>query len=137
MGDTGGAVQSGLVCEALKKLKAQGLVKLPVKRACRASRMQIAIEARADAQDEVKGTVRDYAPIQLSPVTGKDGIGLWNEYVECHHVLGYKRPFGAHQGYFIEGKNGDRFGCLLFASSGRWRSAIGGLGGASGTGPSG
>jgi len=79
--------------------------------------VEIAVGARTGAQDEAKGTVRDYAPIQLSPVTGKEGIGLWNEYVERHHVLGYKRPFGAHQRYFIESKNGERLGCLLFASS--------------------
>jgi hypothetical protein len=103
--------------KALKKLEAQGLVKLPAKRACKASRVEMAVGARTDPQDEVKGTVRDHAPIRLSPVVGKDGIGLWNEYVERHHVLGYKRPFGAHQRYFVAGKNGEPLGCLLFASS--------------------
>ena len=42
---------------------------------------------------------------------------LWNEYVHRYHVLGYKRPFGAHQRYFIVGGPGRRLGCLLFASS--------------------
>ena len=103
--------------KALKKLEARGVVKLPVPRACKASAMGIAVGARTDPQNEVKGTVQNYAPIQLRPVTGKDGIGLWNEYVERHHVLGYKRPFGAHQRYFIESNGGGRLGCLLFASS--------------------
>ncbi len=103
--------------KALKKLEGQGLVRLPAKRACKASEVAIGLGERTDPQDEVKGTVRDYGPIALRPVTGKEGIGLWNEYVERHHVLGYKRPFGAHQRYFIEGKGGGRFGCLLFASS--------------------
>ena len=103
--------------KALRKLEAQGLVKLPAKRACKGSRHEIDLGVRTGPQDAVKGTVRDYAPIELRPVTDKEGMGLWNEYVERHHVLGYKRPFGAHQRYFIEGKGGCRLGCLLFASS--------------------
>ena len=103
--------------KALRKLEAQGLVKLPAKRACKGSRHEIDLGVRTDPQDAVKGTVREYAPIELRPVTDKEGMGLWNEYVERHHVLGYKRPFGAHQRYFIEGKGGCRLGCLLFASS--------------------
>jgi hypothetical protein len=48
---------------------------------------------------------------------GKEGIRLWNQYVDRYHPLGYKRPFGAHQRYFIVGKRQQRLGCLLFASS--------------------
>jgi hypothetical protein len=44
---------------------------------------------------------------------------LWNEFIERHHYLGYKRPFGAHQRYFIVSKSGEdrRLGCLLFSAS--------------------
>ena len=46
-------------------------------------------------------------------------MGLWNEYVERYHSLGYKRPFGAHQRYFIWSGNvpKQRLGCMLFSAS--------------------
>ena len=109
--------------KALRKLEAQGLLRLPEKRACKVSRPEIDLGERTDPQDEVRGTVRNFAPVELRPVTGKTDIGLWNEYVQRYHVLGYKRPFGAHQRYFIEDALGCRLGCLLFASS-AWALAV-------------
>ena len=103
--------------KALKKLEALGVVKLPLKRACQGSSHRIDLSERTDPQNEVRGTVRDFAPIKLRPVTVKDEMRLWDEYVERYHVLGYKRPFGAHQRYFIEQRAGQPLGCLLFASS--------------------
>lgn len=102
---------------ALRKLEAEGLVRLPPKRACKGSRHEIHMEERTNPEDAVTGTVRDHAPIEVRPVMSKDEMALWNEYVERHHVLGYKRPFGAHQRYFIGTTTGRRLGCLLFASS--------------------
>lgn len=103
--------------KALKKLEALGVVKLPLKRACQGRSHRIDLSERTDPQNEVRGTVRDFAPIELRPVTSKEEMRLWDEYVERYHVLGYKRPFGAHQRYVIEARAGQRLGCLLFASS--------------------
>src|ERR1700674_332572 len=103
--------------KALQKLEAQGLVTLPAKRVCKGSRQKIKQGNRTDSQDEMAGTVGDYTPIRLWPVTEKEEMALWNEYVQRYHALGYKRPFGAHQRYFIEEARGRRLGCLLFASS--------------------
>ena len=101
---------------ALKKLEAEGLVKLPKKRACKGMRQEIGLGEQTSPGEEVEGTVRDNAPIELQAARSKELMRLWNEYVERYHALGYKKPFGAHQRYFIEG-NGRRLGCLLFASS--------------------
>lgn len=103
--------------KALVKLEALGLVKLPVRRESKASGQEIIVGAETDAEEEIVGTVRDVAPIELEPVAGKERIRLWNEYVHRYHPLGYKRPFGAHQRYFILGSLSRRLGCLLFASS--------------------
>lgn len=103
--------------KALKKLEAAGLVKLPAPRAYQASREKIDLSERTDAPKEVSGTVRDVAPIEVKPITGKAEMGLWNEFVQRYHVLGYKRPFGAHQRYFIQDRAREPLGCLLFASS--------------------
>ncbi|MEG3067688.1 MAG: DUF4338 domain-containing protein [Syntrophaceticus schinkii] len=42
-----------------------------------------------------------------------------NEYVHRYHTLGYKRPFGAHQRYFITTGTREKtpLGCLLFAAA--------------------
>lgn len=103
--------------KALRKLAGLGLVKLPAKRPCKGSQQRIIASARTDLEEELVGTVRDFEPIEVEPVSGKERIGLWNEYVERYHGLGYKRPFGAHQRYFILERSGRRLGCLLFASS--------------------
>ncbi len=58
-----------------------------------------------------------YEPIQLEPVRLKKEIRLWNEYIERYHTLGYKRPFGAHQRYFIWSRTlNRRLGCMLFSA---------------------
>lgn len=102
---------------ALLKLETLGLVKLPSRRERKASEREINIGNETDPEDEIFGTVRDVAPVELEPVAGKEQIHLWNEYVHRYHPLGYKRPFGAHQRYFIVGSLHRRLGCLLFASS--------------------
>lgn len=103
--------------KALIKLEALGLVKLPARRECRMNKEEIIFGAATDAEDEIVATVRDIVPVELEWAEGKEQIRLWNEYVHRYHQLGYKRPFGAHQRYFIVGSGGRRVGCLLFASS--------------------
>ena len=103
--------------KALTMLEAEGLVRLPAKRACKGTPQEIGVGEGTDPGEEVRGTVRDYAPIELRPVRSSEWMRLWNEYVQRYHPLGYKRPFGAHQRYFIEGKGERRLGCLLFGPS--------------------
>jgi Domain of unknown function (DUF4338) len=103
--------------KALEKLERLGFVKLPVKRLHQRSRQRIEVGPRTQAQAEVSGPLADLEPIVLEPVTGKEVIGWWNEYVQRYHPLGYKQPFGAHQRYFIVSGMGVRLGCMLFASS--------------------
>jgi hypothetical protein len=102
--------------KALKKLETQGLLKLPAKQRFPKRKETMSITDRTDPEHELVGTVRDFEPIAVEPATDGD-LKLWNEYVERYHVLGYKRPFGAHQRYFVQERSGRRVGCLLFASS--------------------
>lgn len=104
--------------KALVKLEALGLLNLPPRRAQQRTRAsEIAVGARTDPEEEIVGTVRDVRPVTLEPVGAKEAIDLWNEYVQRYHPLGYKRPFGAHQRYFLMGGGGRRLGCLLFAAA--------------------
>jgi hypothetical protein len=104
--------------KALKKLEAQGLLKLPARQERTAAKEKVVdAGARTDPEEELTGTVRDIQPVEVTPVLGREAMRLWNEYVERYHGLGYKRPFGAHQRYFIVDGSGRRLGCLMFASS--------------------
>jgi hypothetical protein len=103
--------------KALVKLEALGLVKLPSRRGYQRSAPEILLGAGTDPEEEIVGTMRDVAPVKLELVRGKEPIRLWNEYVHRYHPLGYKRPFGAHQRYFLVERQGRRLGCLLFAAA--------------------
>jgi len=103
--------------KALLKLQARGLLRLPAKRQRRMNRRQMVVSSATDAAQQIVGSVRDIAPIELEPVRDKAGISRWNEYVHRYHPLGYKQPFGAHQRYFILDAGSRCLGCLLFAAS--------------------
>ena len=103
--------------KALRKLEAQGLLKLPARQDRAVKEKSVEVGARTDPEEELTGTVRDIKPVEVTPVLGREAMRLWNEYVDRYHGLGYKRPFGAHQRYFIVDGSGRRLGCLMFASS--------------------
>ena len=107
--------------QLLEKLKKQSEIVLPKKRTTKplSQEEQVLIGEQTEAKPDLHGIVGDVSPIKLEVVRSRDSIRLWNEYVERYHVLGYKRPFGAHQRYFIWSGNEpkQRLGCLLFSAS--------------------
>ena len=107
--------------QLLEKLESQGLVTLPEKRpkgSPNSNRERISFGPGTEPGDLLSGDVTDYSPITLKPLQGPGELGLWNEYVHRYHTLGYKRPFGAHQRYFIFSVTTPKpLGCLLFAAS--------------------
>jgi hypothetical protein len=112
-----GRYKVGSCAQALRKLEALGLVKLPLRGAAWGRPPKVVASPRTDPEAEMVGTVGEVAPVELEPVTGKEATRLWNEYVQRYHPLGYQRPFGAHQRYFLVGRGGRRLGCLLFAAA--------------------
>lgn len=105
--------------ELLKKLASRQWIKLPEKKnGRRPGKEQIILGMKTEEEAEIMGRVSDFR-IELEAVHSKEGIRLWNEYVERYHMLGYKRPFGAHQRYFIWSDLPEkrRLGCLLFSAS--------------------
>jgi len=106
--------------QLLEKLESQGLVTLPEKRSQMGPKKKerISFGPRTVPGELLSGDIRDYAPITLEPLHGPGELGLWNEYIHRYHSLGYKRPFGAHQRYFIYSVVTPKpLGCLLFAAS--------------------
>lgn len=106
--------------QVLEKLEGQGFFTLPAKQELKIKDTGEKIEfgLSTEPDDLLEGTVRDIIPINLEPVRITKDIRLWNEYVHRYHSLGYKRPFGAHQRYFIKSGVIDKpLGCLLFGAA--------------------
>lgn len=106
----------------LEKWEAKGEIILPAKREPQTKTKQQNPFVESDElleQGELSGVVTQYGPIILEAVQERAGIRLWNSFVERYHILGYKRPFGAHQRYFIWStvEPRQRLGCLLFSAS--------------------
>lgn len=106
--------------QLLTRLEAQGALKLPDLKKTVPGKNVIIPGKSTEANDSLTGTISQFEPIHLEAVRKLEDIRLWNEYVMRYHTLGYKRPFGAHQRYFIvstASSKSRRLGCLLFASS--------------------
>lgn len=106
----------------LEKLEARGELVLPAKREPQSNRQPDTHFVESDElieRADLCGLVSQYALITLEAVQDRAGIRLWNSFIERYHILGYKRPFGAHQRYFIwsAAEPRERLGCLLFSAS--------------------
>lgn len=104
--------------ELLGKLEAKGLIQLPEKVKSSGKREEtVSLTSRTAPSCEIVGAVAAVLPLTIEPVRSRERVNLWNEYVERYHPLGYKRPFGAHQRYFILSRGNLPLGCILFAAS--------------------
>jgi len=103
----------------LHRLEAEGIIRLPAiqqkkSRPGKRPRSSPEPSARSDPQPVLETSLAALGPVRLSPLTQPADRSLWNEYVQRYHYLGYKKPFGYRQRYFIEaGQN--RLGCILLS----------------------
>ena len=102
---------------ALESMEKLGILTLPAKIEAkkRGSQKKITWTNQTAAQPAIDDALKQLTPVNLQVVTDKDAIDQWNEAVDRHHYLGYKRPIGAHLRYFILDKQGRKLGCLLFS----------------------
>ena len=101
----------------LERLERAGILHLPEKRKIRSGKDKaVLITDKTDPPSTVNGNLAEVGPLELQTASDKASRDLWNEYVHRYHPLGYKRPFGAHQRYFVSSPVG-YLGCLLFAAS--------------------
>ena len=106
--------------QLLERLEASGEITLPPKRGpATRSQNHFTESVELEEQTILCGTVAEHAPITVEAVLDSAEMRLWNSYIERYHRLGYKRPFGAHQRYFIYSVIAPkrRLGCLLFSAS--------------------
>lgn len=105
--------------QLLERLEAAGLFELPSLRRQKnptGNRAHVVLSARTTAGSPLAGPLRDFDPVRLEAVTEAAEVGLWNEYVERFHPLGYKGAFGYRLRYFI--CSGSRYlGCVLLAGA--------------------
>lgn len=102
---------------ALEKMESLGLLQLPAKKQSmqRKGQKDIVWTTETEIEPSIHGPVKELMPISLQLVTEAKQINLWNEFVDRHHYLGYRRPFGSHLRYFVVDKYGRKLGCLLFS----------------------
>lgn len=108
-------VDAGL--KLLDKLENLGLAKPPATIEVAKYKMSvIEFTDRTAAGEETSGPLPRLEPLKVAPVQHGD-LSLWNEYVARWHPIGYKKPYGAHQRYFVEAGDGARLGCMMFSAS--------------------
>lgn len=103
----------------LKKLEAEGIVKIPEKRKVYINARhpkRILTTKRTAPQSDITCSLKELGSVKLEVVNNRESSGLWNEYVSRYHYLGYKKPFGTFLKYFIVCDRG-MLGCLLFAGA--------------------
>ena len=113
-----GAYRVGACLGMLETLESHGILKLPPKREDCVRDMK-AVDAPAwtsasDPQPEIAAELSELRPLRVEPVADTEGRQLWNAFVDRHHYLGHRRPFGAHIRCFVTDRHARRLGCLLF-----------------------
>jgi hypothetical protein len=112
-----GSLKLDACLKLLEKLEAQEGLKIPeIQISSGWSGKQVPQTKNTEAGELLEGSVGTLGPFQVVPVTEKEEIGLWNEYVNRYHYLGYKQPFGCSVRYFITNLHG-KLGCLLFSGA--------------------
>jgi hypothetical protein len=87
----------------LEQLQARTALPLPAaQHKGRGKSKKIALTALSAEGVSLQGTVKDFQPISLRLVSTEPERRLFREFIERHHYLGYRIPFGAHLCYLIE-----------------------------------
>ncbi len=116
-----GDYRVGACLGMLETLESHGILRLPPRReeSVRDARAadRPAWTPASDPQPEIAAPLADLRPLKLESVTDTEDRQLWNAFVDRHHYLGYRRPFGAHVRYFVTDGEGRRLGCVLFEAA--------------------
>ena len=105
----------------LEQLEELGILVLPDKDESkrRGAQKAPAWTARSEPGAEIGGALEGLEPLELRVVTEPPEVARWNELIDRHHYLGYRRPVGPHLRYAIVDRGGRWLGCLLFSYAAR------------------
>jgi hypothetical protein len=108
-----GNLKMNMCRQLLEIMDSAGVVVLPPKK------VQVFKPRELEAQPlpgiPIECPLKDLRPITVEPVLLEEQP-LWNATMDAHHPLGYRRPFAAHQRYWIRSKEGLILGLILFAA---------------------
>lgn len=111
----------GVECrQFLEELEAQSVVRLPKPRQGKpkGARAKAGRSEPGEAQQSIKGKLRELGEVTLVKVESREDRELWKELVDRYHYLGFKTPFGAYLRYLIRTDDPETrtLGCLQFSS---------------------
>jgi hypothetical protein len=109
----------------LDRLQQRGwLASLPQHRPARRAGPRVAAcDASSDPQPAHTGSLSEYRPIQLQRIETAADRGLFQQYIQRYHYLGYRVPVGAQLRYFVRSSaRSCLLACLLFTSA-AWKMA--------------
>jgi hypothetical protein len=103
----------------LARLEEAGELRLPSLRQDKShpgprSREPMPAGSRIDPPAPFPRSLSELETVRLRLVSDRHEEGLWNDYVERYHPLGYKKPFGYWARYFID-SGAHRLGCILLS----------------------
>ena len=103
----------------LARLEEAGELRLPSLRQDKShpgprSRELMPAGSRIDPPTPFTRSLSELETVRLRLVSDRQEEGLWNDYVERYHPLGYKKPFGYWARYFID-SGAHRLGCILLS----------------------
>lgn len=120
----GGSLKVESCLTLLEALEAHEVIKLPAKKFRKPQVRRVPAFDEHPPRPAVEGKLGIAAPISLRLVTSQEDRERWKAYLQTHHYLGYKQPFGAHLCYFIFSEAlQQELGCLLFSASASWALA--------------
>jgi len=102
--------------QLLERLQAEGVLTLPALRKFGGKGpRRVDVSQQSFEPEPVECAARECEPLDLALVEGPVESRLWREYMERHHYLGSRVPFGANMRYWV--RNRDReLACLLWTS---------------------
>jgi len=120
----GGKLKINSCLTMLQQLEAKGIVTLPEKRKTKAPVHRIPFFEEHPAAPPINDTLDTIGPIKLQRVISKEDRESFKAYLQTHHYLGYKHPFGSYIAYFVVSeKLQQKLGCILFSASAAWALA--------------
>jgi predicted Zn-dependent protease with MMP-like domain len=119
-----GSLKGPECLQLLERLQERGVLGLPAKRQTRpaGSATSIPRTRSGEAGATLSGPLEVVGPVSVERVAGAAERQRFREWIDRHHPLGYKVPFGAHLEYLIRIQRPVPAvaGCLQFSSA-AWR----------------
>ena len=110
-----------LAMRVLEELERLSILALPARKGPgRGRQAPLSLGQRSAPQAPLEGPLPQLEPLRLRLVSDRAEAGLWNEFLERYHPLGYRQPIGCHLRYFLEDRQQRLLGCLLYDFAARF-----------------